>query len=299
MAQRARPCHAYASAWKAGDIFDADASLITAYISKDAATPAVASTNPVTKIVLPDLLKPRFAVLLTANERTSNSTLVAFYSSESGVRMGDSVIINDTLQGANPVTITVLTSLGVPVVGMQVSIKDNAATNVLCSCLTDAAGVARLVGTTDLPYLDDSPALTPYKVVCYKGGAQTANPTDLLVSGGTALAITATVLSPTAPTAGCQTIYGTVKHGDLSGALGAKILAIPVDENQIVGGVFLTLKTVEDTANSVGYFSNLQLIKGGKYNVFELWGGVQHFYGQITVTSDVDTKDLSTYTFTR
>jgi hypothetical protein len=142
------------------------------------------------------------------------------------------------------------------------------------------------------------------KVVVLDGGGYTVVPhkpmvnfdsTPITVVENTTIILTGEIVLPNPPVSGVQSLYGTARHGDNSGAEGVRIVAKLVDDNQVVGGAFVTLKDIEAVSNSSGYW-NLSVIQGAQYDVFEVWSGKQFFKGRITVTTAA-TKDLSTYTF--
>jgi hypothetical protein len=234
MAQRGVAVAVSTEAWKAGARHTGDAANITAYLCNDSTLLSVAATNAVGEILLPGpVASGRYLVTLTANERLVNHQRVMFVSVTSGVVLPDVEVISNELRGARAVTITVLTPGGVPVAGMSVAIYNSGQTDVVALCVTDASGIARLQGTTSLPYLDDGSC----KIVCSLAFYSVTNPTSLTVDGAETVAITATPTDPTLADASYQAITGTARRINGDSYVNGKVVVRTDTKEQVVDGV--------------------------------------------------------------
>jgi hypothetical protein len=220
------------------------------------------------------------------------STLDAVYQYKSGrVGPGDgntAVLVVQTY--TYPVTIHVQDDLGASANDVECVIRDAAESgNPIQLGRTNAAGnYSSTLNAGD------------FALRCANSALLFTNPKLFTVAGAMTVTHTGIRFTPSAPSASEQALWGYALHGDNTGANLARILARPVDENQIVGGAMITVKPIEAAANSSGYWvfgsPAHGLIKGAKYDVFESWGGTQFFLGRIVVTTDAS-KNLATYTF--
>jgi len=220
-------------AWSAGSRLPGDAANISVQLSQDGAK-GVASTNAPAEILKADNSPSgRYQLTLTANEAAYNTTRVMPDSVTSGVICPDTFILRDQLRGARAVTITVTEADTTPIADVSVAIYDSTQTNVVALCETDAAGVARILNTTSLAYLDDG----SYKIVCSKTGVNFPNPTSLTVDGAETVSIEGEVISPSTATAGYQTISGTALRGDGTPYVSGKVVFATNIAEQTVDGV--------------------------------------------------------------
>jgi len=269
-------------AWYGGVRKTGDAANISVQLSQDGAK-GVASTNAAAEILKADnSASGRYQLTITANEAAYNTTRWMADSVTSGVVCTDGFIVRDQLRGARQVTITVTEADTTPVADVSVAIYDSTQTNVVALCKTDAAGVARILNTTALLYLDDG----SYKIVCYKAGVNFTNPTSLTVDGTETVAIEGTVVDPGTPSANLCRISGYVKRGDETVILGATV-KITLKDRPLIGDLTaFSPKEVSATTDASGYFE-IDYERGATVTVAIMDGQTQVTSFAVTIPDQV------------
>lgn len=184
--------------------------------------------------------------------------------------------------GSNTVTLTIEEGDTTPIPEVLIDILSTGGA-LLDSKLADANGQAVFS-------LDDD----TYNVRLRKARTSFTVPETLVVSGDTATTYNGTVITPSVPIPGGQTLYAylyTLAGGGGEGdILRARIYQIPQD----VSGAVIDSQVLSDTADVNGY-AELTLTQGAVARITaETAAGDVFFDRRITVTTDA-TKDLTTY----
>ena len=194
-------------------------------------------------------------------------------------------IVNEFLieeaSGANMVTITVEEADHTPIPDASVRILNNAET------LTLLTGTTNVSGQLVVALNDGS-----YKIRLSKAMANFTVPETLTVSGATAKTCTGIVVSPTAPSAGLQTLVIYPSDLGLTYQPTMVITAVISTINQKIDAAVLTNQIT--TATDEGDHFEMQLAKGAVVTVTAYNGMVKFIDKTVTITSD-NTRNWTAY----
>ena len=188
-----------------------------------------------------------------------------------------------TPSGANAVTITVEEADHTPIPDVSVLILNSAQTVKLKSGTTDANGQV----TPGFALNDGT-----YKIRLSKLMVNFTTPETLTVSGETEKICIGTVVSPTAPSAGLQTLYIIPTTLGLAYSADMVLSAVISQLNEEVDTAVLTNQILTGVDKTTHF--EMQIAKGAVVTITG-WNGTTKFLEKtITITSD-DTRNLVAY----
>jgi hypothetical protein len=197
---------------------------------------------------------------------------------------------SDQRTGAQPVNVTVKTSLGAPIPGVVVDIYNSDMSIMIAKCVTDSLGIAKLQNTTYMPYIDNG----SYKAVCSKLNVVTPNPTSFTVNNIQAdVPIVGAVTVPPTPGSNLCAIYGYAKRLDETIVPGALVVAKLTLKSFVKNSTAFSHKEVNATSDLNGMFT-INLERGAKLDL-KIWDGQESclsFDGVVPNTSSVDIEVL-------
>jgi hypothetical protein len=186
-----------------------------------------------------------------------------------------------TPAGANQVTITVEEADHTPIPDVSVLILNSGQSITLQSATTDASGQVVVA-------LNDG----TYKVRLSKAMVNFTTPETLVVSGATSEEFTGTLVSPTAPSTGLQTVYIVPTDLGLEYSPTMVFWAVASRLNTVVDTAVLSNQILQAEDKTTHF--EMQIAKGAVVTITGQNGSSTFFKEEITIDTN-DTKNLVDY----
>ena len=194
----------------------------------------------------------------------------------------NSIVLGE--KGKNTLSLKTTDELGNVVAGVWVGIY-NVSNVLIRNKITDDNG---LVSGAQALLLDDGTYTGRFSKSLFNYDIQT-----FVISGDSSYTVSGTRFVPTSASAGIQTVYGYVIHGDGTNASACTVIAELESIGDFSDGYQITTRKITATTTSAGYFE-IALKTGCDFKISEVWNGKSYFMKTIIVTSDL-VKDITTY----